>query len=219
LANIYEERSKMIFNLGKNKGETDRPMESEIIDRWRRASLATKGKGEHTEQADPSTISLRENQILERETQEIPAWGDYGGNVSAPASTETASSPRRVRIPSSDSSLSADDDLRRRFGTNVRSALGPGTVINGKLSFDAPVRIDGVLKGEVTSTSTLIVGEQAVVDADIRVGSLIVLGHVEGPVHAEDLVEIKRGGAIEGDVKTQRLVIEEGGLFEGACNV
>jgi cytoskeletal protein CcmA (bactofilin family) len=115
--------------------------------------------------------------------------------------------------------LSVEDELKSRFGTNVRSALGPGTVIEGKFSFDTPVRIDGTLKGEVVATSVLIVGEEGVVDASVQVGSLVVLGRVVGDVVAEDLVEIKSTGTLDGDISSERLMVEDGGVFRGRCNV
>ena len=112
---------------------------------------------------------------------------------------------------------SPDDDIKRRFGTNVRSALGPGTIIEGTFSFDSPVCIEGTLIGEVRSNSVLIVGAQAMVNAKVKVGSLIVLGTVKGDVESEELVEIKAGGSLEGDVISERFAIEDGGWFQGRC--
>ncbi len=101
----------------------------------------------------------------------------------------------------------------------VKTALGPGTFIEGKFTFDSPVRIDGELLGEVTSTSALIVGEEASINANIQVGSLIVFGSVTGNVRVRDLVEIRTGGNIEADIQAERLVIEEGGVFNGHCQM
>ena len=117
-----------------------------------------------------------------------------------------------------DAPISLEEELRRRFGCNVKSALGPGTIIEGNFSFDSPVCIDGTLIGEVHSSSVLIVGENATVNAKISVGSLIVLGNVTGMVEAKDLVEIRAGGSLEGDIDTERVAIEEGGWFQGRCN-
>jgi len=111
--------------------------------------------------------------------------------------------------------LSVEDDIKRRFGSNIRSALGPGTIIEGTFSFDSPVSIEGTLIGEVRSNSVLIVGSQATVNAKVKVGSLVVFGEVHGDVESEELVEIKRGGRLEGDVLSQRLAVEDGGWFQG----
>lgn len=114
--------------------------------------------------------------------------------------------------------VSMDLKLRRRFGGGVKSALGPGTVIEGCFKFDSPVRIDGTLTGNVESSSALIVGEQAIVEGDIKVGSLIVLGKVNGTIAASELLEICNSGRVEADVTTKRIAIEEGGVFLGGCN-
>lgn len=108
-------------------------------------------------------------------------------------------------------------DLRKPSIESIRSALGPGTLIEGKFSFDSPVRIDGILRGEVNSTSALIVGERASVQATIHVGSLVVLGEVSGEVEATESVEVKRGGYLVGDIVAQNMMIEEGGFFTGRC--
>lgn len=124
---------------------------------------------------------------------------------------------RAVRLLPGNPNFSIEDDMKQRFGARLRAALGTGTVIHGKLTFDTPVRIDGKLTGEVISSSTLVVGEAGNIKADVKVSSLVVYGKVLGPVHAKDLVEIKNGGRLEGDITTQRLVIDEGGYFDGDC--
>ncbi len=132
---------------------------------------------------------------------------------------EVQSKPIPVKVPPSDLSLSTEEDLKRRFGANICSALGSGTVIEGTFKFDSPVCIDGTLIGEVSSTSVLIVGEQANVQARIKVGSLIILGNVVGDIDAGDLVEIRSTGRLQGDILTRRVAVQEGGVFNGSCNI
>ena len=100
----------------------------------------------------------------------------------------------------------------------IKTAIGEGTIIEGKFRFESPVRIDGELTGEVVSSSILIVGETAVVRAQIQVGSLIVFGKVIGDVVAEELVSIRSDGMLEGNINTKRIAIEEGGYFKGLVN-
>lgn len=100
-----------------------------------------------------------------------------------------------------------------RFG-KLRSALGPGTVIQGKLSFDTPVRIDGKLSGEIFSSQAIIVGATGSVEGDIDVASLVVLGVVRGKVRAQR-VEVLKGGRLEADFTSPVFTIEDGGSFNG----
>ncbi len=115
---------------------------------------------------------------------------------------------------------SFEEVIARRFG-KPRSALGPGTVIQGKLSFDTPVVIEGKLGGEVYSTETLIVGKSGTVTAQIRVKNLIVAGTIigSGNIVATDSIELMRGGKIEGDSYAKRVIVEEGSFFNGNCRM
>ena len=101
----------------------------------------------------------------------------------------------------------------------VRSALGPGTVIHGKLSFDAPVSIDGKLSGEIYSSKALVVGKSGSIDATVEVASLIIRGVVKGTIKAAEKIEIKEGGQLIGDVSTPTLIMEDGCVFNGSCTM
>ncbi len=111
-----------------------------------------------------------------------------------------------------------EDILNERYG-KTRSALSTGTVIQGKLSFDTPVRIDGKLSGEVYSSRALIVGPTGQVDAQVEVATLVVLGALRGNAKVSEKVEIWAGGSFEGNIVAPALVIQEGGQFSGDCKM
>ncbi len=167
----------------------------------------------------PAQVSpvLATTPVVKSETrQDVPTARTQG----APAASQSSlSSNIEVKVLPSDPAMSVDDDIRRRFGTNVKSALGPGTVIEGKFTFESPVSIDGNLTGEVFSSSVLIVGEHANINAKIHVGSLVVLGRVNGEVRVKDLVEIKPSGHLEADIYTKRFVMDQGGFYSGVCKM
>jgi cytoskeletal protein CcmA (bactofilin family) len=101
----------------------------------------------------------------------------------------------------------------------VRSALGPGTVIQGKLSFDTTVSIDGKLSGEVVSSKAIIVGAGGDVDAVMNVASLVVRGRVKGKIVATETVELLSGAQLEGEVQTPSLMVEEGAILRATCSM
>jgi cytoskeletal protein CcmA (bactofilin family) len=111
-----------------------------------------------------------------------------------------------------------EDAITARYG-KIRSALGQGTVIQGKLSFDTPVRIDGRLSGEVYSSKALIVGKTGQIDAHLEVASLIVMGAVSGKIKATERIEIWSGGRLSADISTPVLVVAEGCFYSGACSM
>lgn len=96
------------------------------------------------------------------------------------------------------------------------SLIGKGAQYEGTLVFEYGTRIDGRLKGSVIGKGTLVIGEGAEVDADIRVGSLIVLGGtLRGKVVASNSIELLRAAVVHADLDTPDLFIEKGARFEG----
>jgi cytoskeletal protein CcmA (bactofilin family) len=102
---------------------------------------------------------------------------------------------------------------------DVSVSLGSDAEVSGRLSFSGPTRIEGRLKGEVRSADLLVVGPQAVVQATVHAGVLVVLGQIHGDVVDAQRVEIRPGGLIVGNISTRALVITEGGRFEGNCQM
>lgn len=105
----------------------------------------------------------------------------------------------------------------RREGlvSEINTLLGRGTSFEGKLTFEGTVRIDGKLKGEVFSDDVLIVGEGALVEAEIDIGEVIIQGTVIGNVRAKRAIELLAPGRIKGDLYTPSLQVEKGVIFEG----
>jgi cytoskeletal protein CcmA (bactofilin family) len=104
-------------------------------------------------------------------------------------------------------------------GGSINALLGKGSEFEGKLIFEGTVRIDGVFKGEIESSDNLVVGESAVVKAEIRVNNIMVSGEIEGNIEANTRVEIRAPGKVIGNIKTPTLIIEEGVIFEGSCRM
>lgn len=97
----------------------------------------------------------------------------------------------------------------------ITTLLGRGASFEGKLTFDGTVRIDGRFKGEVFSDDTLVIGEGAVVEAEIDIGEIIIQGTVVGNVKAKRSIEIHAPGRVKGDLHTPTLQIDKGVIFEG----
>ncbi len=97
--------------------------------------------------------------------------------------------------------------------------IGKGMTLEGKLSFANTVRIDGGFKGEIAATGTLVVGDSGVVEGEIKVGSIIVMGVVKGTLEATGRVELRAPGRVLGDITTSNLMIGDGTVFEGNCRM
>src|SRR5262247_1768235 len=97
----------------------------------------------------------------------------------------------------------------------ITTLLGRGASFEGKLTFEGTVRIDGRFRGEVFSDDTLVIGEGAMVEAEIDVGEIIIQGNVVGNVTARRSIEIHAPGRVKGDLHTPSLQIDKGVIFEG----
>jgi cytoskeletal protein CcmA (bactofilin family) len=97
--------------------------------------------------------------------------------------------------------------------------LGRGSDFQGKLTFEGEVHIDGRFTGEIFSEGTLVVGEGAEVQAEIRVGTVIVRGNVTGNITATDGVELHAPASLRGNITSPALHIDKGVFFDGACQM
>jgi len=104
----------------------------------------------------------------------------------------------------------------------IDSLIGAGTIVDGNVNFKGGLRIDGVVRGNVVSTDgepgTLVISEQARVDGEIRVSHVVVNGTVNGPVAADDYLELQAHSRVTGDVTYKTLEMHVGAVIEGRLN-
>ena len=109
-------------------------------------------------------------------------------------------------------------EKRREIDENkITGFFDKDTEIKGELNFKGSFRLDGNFKGKIDSESTLIIGENGKVDADIKAGHIIILGEIKGNVQAKEKVEIDSTGRVIGTITTPKLVIKEGAYIEANC--
>lgn len=105
----------------------------------------------------------------------------------------------------------------KRTKDQIKAFLGKDTEFEGKLSFTGAVRIDGRFKGEILTEGTLIVGETAIVQSDIRASHIIISGEVRGNIVGDNRIEIHTPGKVFGNIQAPLVTIDEGVVFEGKC--
>src|SRR5215212_9745876 len=96
--------------------------------------------------------------------------------------------------------------------------IGAGTTVSGDVSFTGGLRIDGVVRGNVATangeTGTLVVSEHARIDGEIKVSHVVVNGAVNGPITANDFLELQAKARIVGDISYRTLEMHLGAVVQ-----
>jgi cytoskeletal protein CcmA (bactofilin family) len=109
--------------------------------------------------------------------------------------------------------------LKGLVSEELNGFMDDGTEFLGELRFRNTFRIDGRLRGRVVSDNTLVVGESARVEADIDCGVVSIRGQVTGRVQGRQRIELLAGARVQGTLVAPKLVIEDGAIFEGDCEM
>jgi cytoskeletal protein CcmA (bactofilin family) len=108
----------------------------------------------------------------------------------------------------------------KRPGKGIQTFLGSETTLEGKLAFEGTVRLDGHFKGTIESKDgVMIVGDKAVIHADILVHTATVSGEVSGNIRATSRIELHPPARVFGDLSAPVVVIDAGVVFDGNCTM
>lgn len=97
----------------------------------------------------------------------------------------------------------------------ANTIIGSSIVVDGEISGDEALVIQGTVKGRVVLKESLFVEASGVVEADIEVQNIEVAGKVTGNIVASDKVELKADCRVVGDVRAPRILIADGAVFKG----
>lgn len=96
----------------------------------------------------------------------------------------------------------------------ISTLISEGSILDGNLKAPAFARIDGQVNGDVTVDEGLILGEKGVICGRVITKEMIVYGTVKGNMDIQSL-EIKSTGHIDGEITTQKLLVEAGAVYNG----
>jgi cytoskeletal protein CcmA (bactofilin family) len=102
---------------------------------------------------------------------------------------------------------------------NSKNVLNGDVEVKGTLRFAGELTFEGKLEGDITTDGALNLGDSAVIKGNLNVNTAVLRGKINGNVTAKEKIEIKAKTELFGDIKSAKLVIEEGVTFVGKIDV
>ena len=99
------------------------------------------------------------------------------------------------------------------------TVISKGVKIEGKLSCSGSIRLDGEVQGDISSQSTVIIGENGKVNGQINAENITIGGKVTGTVKAKEKLVLDVKADLQGDIFSKVVAIEAGANFNGNCKM
>src|SRR5579883_2284194 len=101
-----------------------------------------------------------------------------------------------------------------------QAVLGKSVIVKGQIFSREDLTIDGEVEGTVElQEHRLTIGPNGKVVAGVKAREVVVLGTIHGNVETSDKIEIRREAKLVGDLRTARIVIEDGAYFKGNIDI
>lgn len=97
--------------------------------------------------------------------------------------------------------------------------LGSGTEITGDIRSQGDIRIDGSLTGTINCTGKVVIGSTGRVEGELICQNADISGEVKARIKVSELLSLKASALVSGDILTNKLAIEPGAVFTGACKM
>ena len=104
--------------------------------------------------------------------------------------------------------------------TRAQASIGKAVKIDGQISSKEDLYVDGDVEGTIElQEHRLTIGPNGKVHSNIKAREVMILGNVQGNVEASDKLEVRKNARMVGDIKTARIVIEDGAYFKGSIDI
>lgn len=99
------------------------------------------------------------------------------------------------------------------------SIISAGTTLKGDLTSSGDIRIDGTLHGNIHCTAKVVIGANGVVEGDITGQQADIMGKINGTIKVKELLQLKGGSNVNGNIYASKLQIETSANFNGQCHM
>lgn len=101
----------------------------------------------------------------------------------------------------------------------THNLIAAGTKIQGNITSEGDVRIDGTVEGTIESKGKIVIGNNGKFIGTIIAKNIEIMGFIEGKILISSTLSLKSTGKVKGDITTATLVIEQGAEFNGTCKM
>jgi cytoskeletal protein CcmA (bactofilin family) len=99
------------------------------------------------------------------------------------------------------------------------AVIGASMQIKGEIRSREELLVDGEVEGVLESLSSITVGPNGKVKANIKAREVVIFGSVKGNVEVTDKIAIRDSGSLIGDIKTAGIIIDDGAYFKGSIDI
>jgi cytoskeletal protein CcmA (bactofilin family) len=103
--------------------------------------------------------------------------------------------------------------------SNSSNVIGKGTSLEGNIETFGNIRIEGKVRGNITSKSKVALGNSSHVDGNITAQNADMEGEVKGKIEISEMLVLKATAIVHGDIVAGKLVVEPGAVFNGSCKM
>lgn len=106
-----------------------------------------------------------------------------------------------------------------QVNAKIGSIIGADMVVEGNIKATEAIRVEGNVKGDVSSDGTLVISSTGKVIGNIRGNNIMIAGTIEGDLISGGRTEVASTGRIIGNIRTKSLIVDENAVFQGQCTM
>lgn len=98
-------------------------------------------------------------------------------------------------------------------GLNSINSVVKGTILNGEITSETDIRIDGEINGNINCKAKVIIGSTGSVIGDIYCEDATIEGKFKGNLRVRESLNVRESAVVSGDVISKKLIVQSGGIF------
>ena len=112
-----------------------------------------------------------------------------------------------------------DEQRAAELQSNNSNIINQGTTLEGNLESNGNIRIEGEVRGNIQTEAKVALGKSARIEGDVVAQNAEIEGELKGNIRVFDTLILKPSSLIHGDITTNKLIVESGAAFNGACRM